>query len=66
VIVVRLVALQPIQHDAELFAVGDSFSVPDQAAHALTECGAARLDDTPAKAPKRTATPKAEPADLLG
>lgn len=60
--VVRLVALQPIQHDAEVFAIGEPFSVPDAAAPALIECGAARLDDAPAKPAKRSAKAESEAA----
>jgi hypothetical protein len=41
VIVARLVAVDPIQHDGKLIAPGESFDVPDEAAAALLACGAA-------------------------
>ncbi len=40
-IVARLVAVDPIQHDGKLIAPGESFDVPDEAAPALLACGAA-------------------------
>lgn len=57
---VRLVAVEPVSHDAVLIAPGESFSVPDEAAPALLECGAARLDE--ARTTKRKSSAEEPPA----
>lgn len=45
--------IDPVQHDAEHFAPGDSANLPDDAAKKLIELGAAELVD--AKAAKAAA-----------
>lgn len=58
--IVRLVALQPIQHDGKPIAPGERFDVPDGAAAALLACGAAVPGDDAVQTP--APPPEPEPA----
>lgn len=53
-IVARLVAVDPVQHDGKLIAPGESFDVPEDAATALLACGAAiRSEGASVQAPEQ-------------
>lgn len=57
--IVRLVAVDPIQHDGKLIAPGESFDVPDDAAAPLLACGAARAQEPEPAAPVAAPAPRA-------